>query len=255
MKPTYIEAAAHVGSILFELEDELSLMDHQSTFTLRSLTYLMNRWLASEEAVIAAAVGLVELGVLTESQSGAFRLDRIRLEETRAYRIGVRDAVSTIGKPTGVGAELCVGLPPTMDQQLVKLIKNEALDLRGCLVDLVSSAKQELVLASPFWDAATVRELSVILSRRVLAGVSVKLLGRFTESETGLLHRYLSRLVRTGRCQVLRWYKPDNQDPFGFETFHFKAIVSDRGKRGYLGTANFTTADRKSTRLNSSHYS
>jgi phosphatidylserine/phosphatidylglycerophosphate/cardiolipin synthase-like enzyme len=125
-------------------------------------------------------------------------------------------------------------------------MRSWTLDLRGAVVDLAAAAQHDLVLASPFWDAATVDDIGPVLEGRLDAGVRVRLLGRFERGIGADVRNAIAPLIAHPACKLLGWFEPSEGDPFGARTFHFKAAIADGGARGYLGTANFTESGLRS---------
>jgi phosphatidylserine/phosphatidylglycerophosphate/cardiolipin synthase-like enzyme len=107
-----------------------------------------------------------------------------------------------------------------------------------------------VTLISPFWDQETVDDLEDLLDRRLSAGISITILGRRPKHENQhILHDFAHLAFSLNShpgFHALVWEEPLADDPFGTQTFHFKAIVVDGGRQSYLGSANFTSASLRS---------
>src|SRR5207237_1349007 len=79
---------------------------------------------------------------------------------------GVRHgiAVGTSATPT---VRLCAALPQSLDVAVMDAFRSATEDLRGAVVDLVAQASCDVVLASPFWDGATLEEIGPVLASRL----------------------------------------------------------------------------------------
>jgi phosphatidylserine/phosphatidylglycerophosphate/cardiolipin synthase-like enzyme len=121
-------------------------------------------------------------------------------------------------------------------------------DLRAELVNLMAATQEELILASPFWDAETVDDLGELLARRLDAGVKVKILCRGLRSDaSGDALRALSKRLRSSSgLEIFEWFSLDADDALGSSTFHAKVAVADGGTRAYVGSANFTISGLRS---------
>lgn len=199
---------------------------------------------ATADEATAALDALAELGVLARAPGGRV-LDRSALAATASYRAGVRAGLA-VQRPDGPLVGLCAALPPGLAGAVEAALRRCTQDLRGAVVDLVAGARKDLVLVSPFWDAATLDEIGPVVTHRLAAGVCVRLLGRFEAGASADARDALARLASHPGCRLLSWYEPSGDDPFGTRTFHFKAAVADGGVRAYLGTANFTTSGLRS---------
>jgi hypothetical protein len=76
--------------------------------------------------------------------------------------------------------------------------------------------------------------------------LSADLLGRFTSPDDLGWTTLYTGLCKHERCRFFAWYAPNENDPFGAQTFHFKAAIADNGLKAYLGSANLTTAGLRS---------
>ncbi|WP_263367965.1 phospholipase D-like domain-containing protein [Edaphobacter bradus] len=108
---------------------------------------------------------------------------------------------------------------------------------------MIATADKTIVIASPFWDAATSDELVGILAKRLKGGVAVSILGRFENDLPFDVRTALKRIEKRSSYNVFSWYEQSDR---GTETFHFKALTIDKGRRGYLGSANMTASSLRS---------
>jgi len=111
------------------------------------------------------------------------------------------------------------------------------------LLDVIASARQSLIVASPFWDASTTAEIVALVSKKLASGVQVSLLGRFSRELPPEVRAELEKLRYDPRCAILSWFEGEGRET---QTFHFKAISADRGERAYLGSANMTFSSLRS---------
>lgn len=199
---------------------------------------------ATIDEATAALEALVELGVLVNTPGG-FVLNHSALEQKASYREGVRDGLAVSQTETSQ-VTLCTSLPPGLTTEVETELRQYAEDLRGVIVDLVAGTREDLVIASPFWDRPTLDEIGLLLQRRLEAGVTVRLLGRFGAQMPANVRDAFARFAVYPRFQLFSWYEQSAGDPFGAHTFHFKAAVADRGKHAYIGTANFTASGLRS---------
>lgn len=196
---------------------------------------------ATTDEAMAALDALVDLGVFRAPQGRV--LDRAAMVATASYHIGVRAGlVVQRSRSDGPGIAICAALPPGLGGTAEAALRRCAQDLRGAVVDLLAGARADPVLVSPFWDAATLHEISPVVTERLAAGGRVRLLGRFGAPMRANARKALARLASHPGCRVLTWYEVSDKDAFGTRTFHFKAVVAGRGARVYLGTANFTAS-------------
>jgi len=110
----------------------------------------------------------------------------------------------------------------------------------------VAAAREDLVIASPFWDRHTIDEIEQLLLRRLEAGVSITILRRFESRMPVNVRNAFARFAIHPRFRLVSWNDQNTGDLFGAHTFHFKAVIADGGKRAYLGTANFTASGLRS---------
>ena len=67
-----------------------------------------------------------------------------------------------------------MSLPPALSPAAEHVIHESSTDLRSSLLDVVASAKQCLIVASPFWDAGTTEEMVTLVRKKLLSGVHFK---------------------------------------------------------------------------------
>ena len=193
----------------------------------------------SDEVINLVQAALLEVGTISNDGT-SLKLDRQAYLNNKRYREGVVDAISALVPSGEPDTELCATIPNGLDEMVEKALRVHTLDLRAALLDLIASADRRIVLASPFWDLQTANELAEALAKRLEAGVSVDLLGRFVPKDREIERLLLRRLRKYHKCQIFAWHKKGNDR--ALTTFHFKAAVIDDGLRAYLGTANLTFA-------------
>lgn len=200
--------------------------------------------LATLDEASAVVDALASAGLLV-ADGAARRVNREEFARTALYRKGLRDGLAcrVIDAPT---ARLCAALPVGLSDEVGALLRTWTEDLRGAVVDIAAAARHDLILASPFWDAATLEELKPLICQRLDGGTGVRLLGRFPKGVPRNARPALDSLAAHPLCEVLSWNEPAQADVFGTTTFHFKAAIADRGARAYLGTANFTASGLRS---------
>ena len=202
------------------------------------------RPITDEEALVAFNA-LCDLGVL-ERDGSRYILNRERFVATEELRRGVQATVEILSGNSKEGAtdvQLCVSLPPSLSPAAEHVIHESSTDLRSSLLDVVASAKQSLIVASPFWDAGTTSEMVTLARKKLASGVQVSLLGRFSRELPPDVKSQLGRIANDPACTILSWFEGMGTDA---QTFHFKAISADRGQRGYLGSANMTVSSLRS---------
>lgn len=193
----------------------------------------------SDDEVFLALSALCDLGVL-ERSGVRYRLDLVKLEATEQLRDGVRATVEILAEnPTSGSSEVqfCVSLPPALSSAASHVILESSIDLRSSLLDVIASAKETLIMASPFWDAKATAELVTLIRKKLDAGVQISLLGRFARDLKDDVKSQLTQFSSHPGCAILSWIEGTGSE---LQTFHFKAISSDRGERAYLGSANMT---------------
>jgi hypothetical protein len=116
-------------------------------------------------------------------------------------------------------------------------------DLRAGLWDVISGAREFLVIASPFWDTAVAQEVASLLEPRVRRGLKGVILGRFSNPKERVALPNLAKLTAGGQMTIMSWFDGDQENT---ETFHFKAASADRGRLAYLGSANMIRSSLRS---------
>jgi hypothetical protein len=194
--------------------------------------------------VLIALNALCDLGVLQKEHT-RYTLDRARLVATEESRAAIQAAlqVGAEGACNSPEVQLCVSLPPALPPAAEHVIRESSTDLRSNLLDVIASATNSLIVASPFWDAGTTAEMVTLVRKKLMSGVHVSLLGRFSRDLPTEVKVQLERLRHEPQCAILSWFEGEG---FETQTFHFKAISADRGQRGYLGSANMTTSSLRS---------
>src|SRR5262249_33731452 len=154
----------------------------------------------------------------------------------------VLDALPEVpsGRPD---AELCVSLPPTIAAAAGIVIREMTSDLRAGLWDVISGARETLVIASPFWDVVVAQEGGELLGARMRNGLKCIILGRFSNANDRAALPTLTRLTSYGEITIMSWFDGNEANR---ETFHFKAASADRGKLAYLGSANMIRSSLRS---------
>lgn len=245
MTVAYVQTVARLGWLVCQIEDALGELDNGAVVSIRVIRRLARDRLPSDEEASAVIGALESIGILRHNGM-MHRLDRPQLVSTNQYRCGVREALAYKSSQPTESVTLCIALPVGLDPTVTQLLQREAVDLRAALLDIVVSARERIVLASPFWDAETAAELAELLSRRLIAGVRVDLLGRFEEPHDQGSSTLLAHLSRYPSCRLYSWYIPSVSDRFGSQTFHFKAAAADNGEKVYVGTANLTVSGLRS---------
>lgn len=239
MTSSYAAAVERLGWLVDAVETSLSSRAEGTELTSEAVRSACAGRLATPDEALVALNALSEIGVLGPPPKR--RLSQANLASSAAYRAGIRDGLAA--RPRGSNPiRLCAAVPPGLTGSASIILRQTAEDLRGALMDMVAGAKTDLVLASPFWDDATMSDVAPLLSRRLESGVRLRILGRFNAG----VPIALSQLAMRPRCTLLSWYESHSGDPFGSHTFHFKAAVADGGSRAYLGTANFTESGLRS---------
>jgi len=198
----------------------------------------------SDQQILHALSALSSLGVLKE-RSSHFIFDKALFEASADKRATVREVLDSLQEmPSGrPDAELCVSLPPTLTAAAGIVIREMTSDLRAGLWDVISGAREALVIASPFWDAVVAQEVVTILEPRMRRGLKCVILGRFSNADERVALPSLERLASSGEVTIMSWFDGDAANR---ETFHFKAASADRGKLAYLGSANMIRSSLRS---------
>lgn len=246
MAETYIHAALRIGWLLQGLESGLTAVTDGFVVDPQFVRTGATSRLPTHEEILAAINALADLCILRR-EGTAFHLNKQHLRDTEGFRTGVWRTIETL-KPEDAEAarvSLCAATPPGIDPDLASRICRDTEELRSAILEIIASAKSELILASPFWDEESTTELEELLGKRLDAGVTVILLGRFNKPDFTLIAPILRRLGNHPRCSVLSWFNPSEKDTT-IQTFHFKAAVADQGTKAYLGSANLTTSGLRS---------
>jgi phosphatidylserine/phosphatidylglycerophosphate/cardiolipin synthase-like enzyme len=230
-----------IESAVATLPDE-AISDGYRLF--RGLHTSTGRPIADSEALIALNA-LCDLGVV-KRRGARYELDKRRWHETQQLREGIRSAIEILAdqaKSQPPDAQLCVSLPPMFAPVAEHVIRESSIDLRSGVLDVIVSAQQSLLIASPFWDAGTSEEIAKLAQKRLRRGVSVTILGRFSRDLPAPVRAELGKIAKDPNCSILSWFEGSGSDT---QTFHFKAISADRGTRAYLGSANMTVSSLRS---------
>ena len=199
----------------------------------------------SDDEALVAFNALCDLGVL-EKEGSRYIFNRERFVATEEFRRTVQATVEILrgNRPEGTTeVQLCVSLPPSFSPVAEHVIHESSTDLRSSLLDVVASAKQSLIVASPFWDAGTTSEVVALARKKLASGVHVSVLGRFSQDLPPELKSQLGKIASDPSCAILSWYQGMGTET---QTFHFKAVSADHGQRGYLGSANMTVSSLRS---------
>ena len=198
----------------------------------------------SRDTVLLCLNALQQQGALRIEREAGFVVDPGAFRDSAEVRAAVRRALQWRQKDDGDDFELLVSSPQDTAAAPDYNFTRELSDLRTAVRSLIASARETLLLASPFWDLDVAADLATLISRRVSDGVRVHVLSRNAKPDTpaghalGPLRKALGDRGPSG-LRVLD--VPSRLDPFGSVTFHFKLAVADHAS-AYLGSANFTTA-------------
>jgi phosphatidylserine/phosphatidylglycerophosphate/cardiolipin synthase-like enzyme len=242
----YVQAATDHLWIIDRVERYLIVADSSGDDdllgSLRKMPTDSSRPIGVEHLLVAISA-LEDLGFVVRSGT-LFTLQRAKFLESEQLRFGIKAAVSVMkGQSRSEKSHLCVSTPPSIPDAAEYLIRETCSDLRSDLLDLISCATETIIIASPFWDAATSTDLVALLQKRASVDVELTVLGRFSEELTEAVKAALGQISTNPRCQILSWFEANGA---ATETFHFKAISVDRGKSGYIGSANMTTSSLRS---------
>ncbi len=198
----------------------------------------------SDQQILVAFSALAAIRVLSRKRNG-FVFDKGSFDASAATRSVARAVLDGIDDQKNLirEAELCVSLPPTLTAAAAAVIREVSPDLRAGLLDVITSAQESLVIASPFWDSATAGEIRVLVENRLAKGLRCVVLGRFSSEIEKRAVDALLKLKAIGDCTVLSWFEDSSA---ATETFHFKVASADRGKVAYLGSANMTRSSLRS---------
>jgi hypothetical protein len=230
---------------MLPLEERLTLCTHGTAIDRAFVQRVAGDRLPSPDEAAVATNALISIGILKAGTEPSYRLDKAKLVETEGYRVGVQEALAHRNAEDSCHPLLLASIPSGLPVGAEQHIRAHAADLRAGIVNLLFSARERIVLASPFWDRSTAEELGEMLSRRLEMGVAVDILGRFNTNDEAL-NTLVSRLSGHERVRLFSWNTVDSGDPFGSQTFHFKTVVADGGARAYLGSANLTISGLRS---------
>lgn len=241
----YSAAAKTVGWLLTELEAALEKLPAEAFVDRAFVRHACATRVPTVDEIALAINGLVGLGVLRPAEHG-YALDTAAFIGTRDYRRGFKEGMAAaVQASESPLPTLCMAVPPGLPRTFKQTIADAAADLRAGIVNVIASARDRLVLASPFWDVATACDIGELARRRAEAGVKVDILGRSDATDDAM--SYLNGLfAECDDVRVFRWYEPIPTRE-SVTTFHFKAVIADDGARAYVGTANLTHSGLRST--------
>jgi phosphatidylserine/phosphatidylglycerophosphate/cardiolipin synthase-like enzyme len=247
MKVYVLTAKSHPW-LLPPVEDALKNLDANAVNDVskvaRSIRVPGGRPISDDEALVAFNA-LCDLGVL-ERNGSRYNLNKTRFDATEQLRSAIHAALAILGEGSTDSTpevQLCVSLPPSLSPVAEHVIHESSTDLRSSLLDVVASAKQSLIVASPFWDAGTTSEMVSLVRKKLASGVQVWLLGRFSRDLPADVKFELGKIASDPACAILSWFEGTGTDT---QTFHFKAISADGGHRAYVGSANMTVSSLRS---------
>ena len=245
---SYILAATNYPQLLLCVEQSLVAATDgevkEVSKLARHLRLPNGRPVSTDDALIALSA-LSDLGIFTPAGL-QYTFVKRRFEETAELRRGIHAAIKTLAEPPRASApeaQLCVSLPPRLSRAAEHVIRECSTDLRSGLLDVVTGAKESLIVASPFWDADTTAEMISLARKKLTTGIQISLLGRFSRDLPPNVRSELRKVANEPQCSILSWYEGTGAET---ETFHFKAISADRGRRAYLGSANMTVSSLRS---------
>ena len=157
----------------------------------------MRRWLPSMPCAIWAC---------TRRDGSRYVLNRDRFAATEELRSGVQATVEILRDnktESRTDVQLCVSLPPSLSPAAEHVIHESSTDLRSSLLDVIASAKQSLIVASPFWDAGTTAEMVALARKKLAAGLQVSLLGRFSRELPAEVKSQLGKIGSDPGCAIL----------------------------------------------------
>lgn len=242
----YALAVSRLGWLMCEFEQTLLASSEGCTIDTTFVRRRITKRLPTVDEARVALDAFADLGVL-RNDHGVLSLSKKTLHDTQDFRVGVWQGLnaSRADPDKAPSVRVCASLPPELETGVKQSLRREASDLRAAILEIIASARQRLVLASPFWDEETAEEVADLLVRRIEAGVQVVILGRFTEQRGSAVTSTFRHLSRGGKCQVLSWFNV-GREKTNVQTFHFKLAVADEGRTAYMGTANFTISGLRS---------
>lgn len=242
----YFAAARTSPAVLHAVEDLLSTLQDGAPLLREMRASLGGKGTEEERLLVLSA--LTAMGVLVR-EGGDWAVQRPVLAATDGFRAGIRATVALMPSTATESVRLVSSFPDSLAPELRAALRDRSTDLTAALIDLCAGASNEILLAAPYWDEETVTGIEPILRRRLESGVTVKVLGRSVapQDPSGApLAELRNRLRGVAGFQAYSWYEVDPDELWGARTFHFKAAVIDRGRRCYLGSANFTSAGLRS---------
>lgn len=243
IRQKYIHAVVHLRWLLDATEAWLETLPDAAPVISSHLRTIERKRLATQDEVAVVVAALLDIGIVLAGPP--LRLSKQNLTETIGYRCGVREMLEAM--PTHEQtAQICATLPTGLASVVTGPLRENVLDLRAVLFDLLASAQSRVVIASPFWDSVTASELSELFSKRLSAGVLVDVLGRADKNAGNDYVALAKRFTAHQRIHFYNWYEPNSNDQFGSQTFHFKAVVIDKGSKAYIGSANMTSGGLRS---------
>ncbi|AZN39560.1 phospholipase D-like domain-containing protein [Paenibacillus albus] len=117
-------------------------------------------------------------------------------------------------------------------------LENQIEDLFSTIHKLITDSREEIILASPFFEEEGVNMLANTLQYAIRRGVKVKIITRRTSENISIIKKLISNIDGGLRKNLLIYEYRERIEGESF-TFHAKVLVSDRS-RAYLGSANFT---------------
>lgn len=239
----YIQALLHIRWFLDALEEWLESRSDASPIDPLQLRTVSRLRLATQDQVALGIEALCEMGIFIPGHP--LRFSQREFLETSGYRRGLRDMLESISVQEQ-SVQLCATLPIGLADLVENALREDVLDLRAALFDLIASAHVRIVIASPFWDRTTSREIAELLRKRLSSGVRVDILGRLDKGSENEYLTFAKSFVSFPEIHFYNWYKANEEDFFKVQTFHFKTIIIDNGARAYLGSANMTLGGLRS---------
>lgn len=244
---SYVEVACRLPWLLKGIEEWLEAQPDATQVKPSALKALFTDRVPTDQQLHSCLLALAALGVLNGPEHV---FQRKVFEASAGFRLGVLLATQdSIGESivSQARVDLCLALPPSVEPAIRKRLAGQTLDLRGALCDVIASADKQLLVGIPFWDWDTTEEWTDLLKRRLEEGVSVDILVRQLARIDGRASTRLRELTESSPvCRLWEWSEDCEIDPFGVQTFHFKVVIADQGKKAYLGSANMTRASFQS---------